>query len=96
MEPRTEIIPVQVTDDVTVMVEATSLGGEEDVASQLLSFSAVTNAIEAISGAIASTASATPLATLSQKHSRLLLLLDEVEKMTWEGLPIIYEDNCEV
>ena len=55
MEPSTEIIPVQVTDNVTVMVEATSLGGEEDVASQLLSFSAVTDAIEAISGAIAST-----------------------------------------
>ena len=53
MEARTEIIPVQINEELTVMVEAKALGGEEDVSSKLLSFKPVTEAIEAITGNIA-------------------------------------------
>ncbi len=51
MESRTRIIPVKVNDDITVMVEAKDLGGEQDVAT--LSFQAITNTIEAVTQAIA-------------------------------------------
>ena len=51
-----EAIPVQVSDDVTVMVEAANFGGEEDVGvGDLLSFEGVTNALEAVSSALAGT-----------------------------------------
>lgn len=55
MEPRTEIIPVQIDDDVTVMVEATLLGGEEDVAIDIQPFQRVTNAVEAIARSVVQT-----------------------------------------
>ena len=49
MESRNEIIPVKVSDSVTVMVEATALGGEEDVGvGEILDFQGVTDAVEAI------------------------------------------------
>ena len=51
VEPRTRIIPVQVNDDITVMVEAKDLGGEQDVST--LSFQQVTDTIEAVTQAIA-------------------------------------------
>ena len=51
MESRTRIIPVKVNDDITVMVEAKDLGGEQDVST--LSFQEVTNTIEAVTQAIA-------------------------------------------
>ncbi len=51
VEPRTRIIPVQVNDDITVMVEAKDLGGEQDVSN--LSFQQVTDTIEAVTQAIA-------------------------------------------
>ncbi|MDJ0633460.1 MAG: CU044_2847 family protein [Xenococcaceae cyanobacterium MO_188.B29] len=51
MESRTRIIPVKVNNDITVMVEAKDLGGEQDVAT--LSFQQVTDTIEAVTEAIA-------------------------------------------
>ena len=51
MESRTRIIPVKVNDDITVMVEAKDLGGEQDVST--LSFQQVTDTIEAVTVAIA-------------------------------------------
>ena len=55
MEERLEIIPVKISEDLTIMVEAKSLGGEEDVSSKLLDFKPVTDAIEAVTASIAST-----------------------------------------
>jgi Trypsin-co-occurring domain 1 len=55
MEPRTKVIPVKITETLTVMVEARALGGEEDVSNKLLSFEPVTEAIEAIANQIGST-----------------------------------------
>ncbi|MDJ0578080.1 MAG: CU044_2847 family protein [Xenococcaceae cyanobacterium MO_234.B1] len=51
MESRTRIIPVKVNDRITVMVEAKDLGGEQDVST--LSFQEVTDTIEAVTQAIA-------------------------------------------
>ncbi|MGL5940843.1 MAG: CU044_2847 family protein [Waterburya sp.] len=51
MESRTRIIPVKVNDHITVMVEAKDLGGEQDVST--LSFQEVTDTIEAVTQAIA-------------------------------------------
>ena len=51
MESRTRIIPVKVNNDITVMVEAKDLGGEQDVST--LSFQQVTDTIEAVTEAIA-------------------------------------------
>ncbi len=51
MESRTRIIPVKVNDDITVMVEAKDLGGEQDVST--LSFQQVTDTVEAVTVAIA-------------------------------------------
>ena len=51
MEPRTRIIPVKVNNDITVMVEAKDFGGEQDVST--LSFQQVTDTIEAVTEAIA-------------------------------------------
>ena len=56
MNNNTEIIPVRISDQVTIMVEATSLGGEEDVSvTDALNFSEVTNAIEAIANSVTET-----------------------------------------
>ncbi|BDA66291.1 hypothetical protein CAL7716_004570 [Calothrix sp. PCC 7716] len=55
MEPRTKVIPVKVTDTLTLLVEARTLGGEEDVSSKFLSFKPVTDAIEAIATQVATT-----------------------------------------
>ncbi len=56
MESRNEIIPVKVSDSVTVMVEATALGGEEDVGvGEILDFQGITDAVEAIAGAMTKT-----------------------------------------
>lgn len=51
MESRTRIIPIKVNNDITVMVEAKDLGGEQDVST--LSFQGVTDTIEAVTQAIA-------------------------------------------
>ncbi|MGK7894782.1 MAG: CU044_2847 family protein [Xenococcus sp. (in: cyanobacteria)] len=51
MESRTRIIPVKVNDEITVMVEAKDLGGEQDVST--LSFQGITNTIEAVTQALA-------------------------------------------
>ncbi|MEM9927433.1 MAG: CU044_2847 family protein [Cyanobacteria bacterium P01_D01_bin.50] len=55
MEQRTEIIPVKISENLIVMVEAKSLGGEEDVSSKILDFKPVTDAIEGLTGTIANT-----------------------------------------
>lgn len=51
MESRTRIIPVKVNNGITVMVEAKDFGGEQDVST--LSFQQVTDTIEAVTEAIA-------------------------------------------
>ena len=51
MESHTRIIPVKVNDKITVMVEAKDFGGEQDVST--LSFQQVTDTIEAVTQAIA-------------------------------------------
>lgn len=51
MESRTRNIPVKVGDNLTVMVEARDLGGEQDVST--LSFQGVTDTIEAVTQALA-------------------------------------------
>lgn len=55
MQGHTQIVPVQIDENVTVMVEARGLGGEQDVSRQLLDFEGVTDAIEALTVAIATT-----------------------------------------
>lgn len=55
MQRRTQIIPVKMPNHAIVHVEVTPLGGEQDIAAQLLSFDGVTEAIEEISRAIGGT-----------------------------------------
>lgn len=55
MESRTEIVPVQINNNVQVMVEATIVGTEEDVAIDIRPFQEVTDAIEAITSAMVQT-----------------------------------------
>ena len=55
MESRTEPIEVQLDDDVTIMVEATVLGGEEEVDFDIVPFQQVTKAVEVIAAAMAKT-----------------------------------------
>ncbi len=56
MDEITEIIPVKISDRVTVMVEAASLGGEEEVGvEEAFNFTEVTDAIEAIATSITDT-----------------------------------------
>lgn len=53
MEPRVMVLPVKITDDRVIWVQATLISsGEQDVASNLLSFEGITEAVEAISGKI--------------------------------------------
>ena len=56
MEERRQIVSAQINENVVLMVETRGLGGEQDVnAGQLLDFQGVTDAIEALTGAIATT-----------------------------------------
>ena len=52
MKSRREIVPVQFANGVKMYVEATMLGGEEDVALNILSFQDMTDTIESIAGAM--------------------------------------------
>jgi hypothetical protein len=52
MSKRVEIIPVQVSPEQTVYVEAVILGGEEDVAFENLSLESVSDDIERIAEAV--------------------------------------------
>jgi hypothetical protein len=52
MELRREIVPVQFANGVTMRVEATLRGGEEDVAFNILSFQEVSDAIESIASTL--------------------------------------------
>lgn len=54
MKPRTEIVSVEIEDGMTVNIEVSALGGEEDVASNTLPFGDVAKAIEKISNAVMS------------------------------------------
>ena len=74
MESRTRIIPVKVNNDITVMVEAKDLGGEQDVST--LSFQQVTDTIEAVTEAIA-------IVITSLKLIRELHLLSPVTAVSW-------------
>lgn len=56
---RTRIIPLKVNDDITVMVEAKDLAGEQDVST--LSFQGVIDTIEAVTQALASSINKTKL-----------------------------------
>lgn len=53
MEARTRSIPIKVNDDITVLVKAEDYGGEQDVASSTYSFEQVTDTIEAVTQALA-------------------------------------------
>jgi hypothetical protein len=56
MEEHTEIVSLKVSDRVTIMAEATSLGGEEQVSvGEILDFEGITDAIEAIATSITGT-----------------------------------------
>ena len=52
MAVRQEIVPVQLADGVIMHVEATVLGGEEEVAFKLLSFKDVTDTLASIAEAV--------------------------------------------
>ena len=55
MEARTEMIKTQLANGATIYVEATALGGEEEVAFTLPPFQAVTDAIEGIADSVVTT-----------------------------------------
>ena len=55
METRTEIIKVELANGGTLHIQATILGGEEEVAFTLPSFEGVTHAIEGIAQSVVST-----------------------------------------
>lgn len=48
MEPRTEIVPVTLGDGTIIQIQATAIGGEEDVVIGNLSFDGVRQAIRGI------------------------------------------------
>jgi hypothetical protein len=52
MTSRQQIVPVQLPDQVKIQVEATVLGGEEDVSFRVQSFQGVIDAIESIASAM--------------------------------------------
>ena len=54
MEPRTEIIKTELANGTIVHIQATALGGEEEVTFALPTFKEVTNAIEGIAVGVAS------------------------------------------
>ncbi|MGB3509668.1 MAG: CU044_2847 family protein [Microcoleaceae cyanobacterium] len=54
-EERKETIPVELPNGAIVRVEVAEVGGREDVASSILSFKPVTDALEGVTEAIAST-----------------------------------------
>jgi hypothetical protein len=62
MEEKTEIVNTQLANGAILRVQATRLGGEEDVAFTLPSFQGVTDAIEGIATTI--------VTTLQQVHPR--------------------------
>ncbi|MEG3439686.1 CU044_2847 family protein [Pannus brasiliensis CCIBt3594] len=55
MGDRSEVIPVKVNENVTVLVETRDLGGEEEVSGNLFDFQDVADTIEAITQSIAAT-----------------------------------------
>ena len=57
MEPRSKIITVQLDDGTSVKINATALGGEEDVLDleRILPFKAVTDTIESVANAVLAT-----------------------------------------
>jgi hypothetical protein len=52
VEPRQEIVPVQLANGVKMHVEATVLGDEEEVAFKVFSFKEVTDTIESIAESV--------------------------------------------
>lgn len=52
MEARTEIVKTELANGITINIQATSLGGEEEVAFTLPSFKPVTDSIEAIAESV--------------------------------------------
>ncbi len=54
MEPRTDLVPVQLEQGRTIKIMATHLGGEEDIAAfdKLLPFTEVTQSIECIAASL--------------------------------------------
>jgi Trypsin-co-occurring domain 1 len=55
MEERTEVVQAELANGVIIHIEATPLGGDQEVAFTLLSFKHVTDAIEGIAGSIVTT-----------------------------------------
>jgi hypothetical protein len=59
-QSRSEVISVKVKENVTVLVEARSFGGEREVSDQLFDFQSVADTIEAITESIAATLTSSP------------------------------------
>ena len=55
MQSKTQVVPLKIGDNKSLKVEATILGGDQDVASNFLEFESVTDAIEDISNAVVGT-----------------------------------------
>ncbi len=57
MEPQTRVVPVQLADGTRILAEASSMGGEEDVAAldQVLSLEQVTSTIESLAASLCAT-----------------------------------------
>ena len=55
MQTKTQIVPLKIGDNNSLKVEATILGGDQDVASNFLEFESVTDTIEDISNAVVGT-----------------------------------------
>lgn len=56
-QSRSEIISVKVKENVTMLVEARSFGGEREVSDQIFDFQSVADTIEAVTESIAATIS---------------------------------------
>jgi len=55
MQGMSQIVPVVINEKKSLKVEATILGGDQDISSNLLSFDGVTDAIEDISNSVVET-----------------------------------------
>jgi hypothetical protein len=55
MAERSRVIPVQVKENVTVLIEARAISGEQEVSTTLFDFQGVADTIEAITESLAAT-----------------------------------------
>jgi hypothetical protein len=65
MAERSRVIPVQVKENVTVLIEARAIGGEQEVSTTLFDFQGVADTIEAITESLAATIAYSKVFSLS-------------------------------